>query len=141
MTAAYVSAAYLLSSILFILSIRGLASPDTARRGNILGMLGMAVAISVTVYSPTVSEYAWMLGAIALGGVIGVWFALKVKMTALPQMIAAFNGLGGLSSVFIAAAEIVSGSRTYLETSLGLLIGAVAFSGSVIAFAKLQGLM
>lgn len=82
-----------------------------------------------------------MLGAIALGGVIGVWFALKVKMTALPQMIAAFNGLGGLSSVFIAAAEIVSGSRTYLETSLGLLIGAVAFSGSVIAFAKLQGLM
>ena len=116
MTAAYVSAAYLLSSILFILSIRGLASPDTARRGNILGMLGMAVAISVTVYSPTVSEYAWMLGAIALGGVIGVWFALKVKMTALPQMIAAFNGLG-------------------------LLIGAVAFSGSVIAFAKLQGLM
>lgn len=141
MTAAYVSAAYLLSSILFILSIRGLASPDTARRGNILGMLGMAVAISVTVYSPTVSEYAWMLGAIALGGVIGVWFALKVKMTALPQMIAAFNGLGGLSSVFIAAAEIVSGSQTYLETSLGLLIGAVAFSGSVIAFAKLQGLM
>lgn len=141
MTAAYVSAAYLLSSILFILSIRGLASPDTARRGNILGMLGMAVAISVTVYSPTVSEYAWMLGAIALGGIIGVWFALKVKMTALPQMIAAFNGLGGLSSVFIAAAEIVSGSQTYLETSLGLLIGAVAFSGSVIAFAKLQGLM
>ena len=141
MTAAYVSAAYLLSSILFILSIRGLASPDTARRGNILGMLGMAVAISVTVYSPTVSEYAWMLGAIALGGIIGVWFALKVKMTALPQMIAAFNGLGGLSSVFIAAAEIVSGSQTYLETSLGLLIGAVAFSGSGIAFAKLQGLM
>lgn len=141
MTTAYVSAAYLLSSILSILSIRGLASPDTARRGNILGMLGMAVAISVTVYSPTVSEYAWMLGAIALGGIIGVWFALKVKMTALPQMIAAFNGLGGLSSVFIAAAEIVSGSQTYLETSLGLLIGAVAFSGSVIAFAKLQGLM
>ena len=107
MTTAYVSAAYLLSSILSILSIRGLASPDTARRGNILGMLGMAVAISVTVYSPTVSEYAWMLGAIALGGIIGVWFALKVKMTALPQMIAAFNGLGGLSSVFIAAAEIL----------------------------------
>ena len=114
MTAAYVSAAYLLSSILFILSIRGLASPDTARRGNILGMLGMAVAISVTVYSPTVSEYAWMLGAIALGGVIGVWFALKVKMTALPQMIAAFNGLGGLSSVFIAAAEIIVKHKAHI---------------------------
>ena len=141
MNASYVSAAYLLSCVLFILSIRGLASPETARRGNILGMLGMAIAILVTIYSPVVGEYAWLFGAIAVGGIIGTWFALKVKMTALPQMIAAFNGLGGLSSVFIAAAEIISGSQTRLESSLGLLIGAVAFSGSVVAFAKLQGLM
>ena len=141
MTAAYISAAYLLSSVLFILSIRGLASPDTAQRGNLFGILGMSLAILVTVYSPTVNEYAWTISAIILGGVIGIWFALKVKMTALPQIIAVFNGLGGLSSVFIAAAEIVSGSQTYLASSMGLLIGAIAFSGSVIAFAKLQGLM
>lgn len=132
---------YLLSAILFIFSIRGLASPETARRGNLLGMIGMAAAIAVTVYSPLVTEYAWILAAFLCGGLIGTWSALKVKMTSLPQMIAAFNGLGGLSSVFIAAAEILAGTPTYLETSLGMLIGAVAFSGSVIAFAKLQGLM
>lgn len=141
MTHVYLSLAYLLSSILFIFSIRGLASPETARRGNLLGMLGMALAVSVTMYSPLVSDYKWVLLVICLGGIIGTWSALKVKMTALPQMIAAFNGLGGLSSVFIAVAEIMAGADTYLETSLGLLIGAVAFSGSVIAFAKLQGLM
>lgn len=141
MSSAYLSFAYLLSSVLFIFSIRGLASPETARRGNILGMVGMAIAIIVTIYSPIVKEYIWMTSAILVGGVIGTFFALKVKMTSLPQMIAAFNGLGGLSSVFIALAEIVSGSETYLESSLGLVIGGVAFSGSVIAFAKLQGLI
>lgn len=141
MTSASLSCAYLLSSILFIFSIRGLASPETARRGNILGMLGMTIAIVVTIFSPVVKEYWWILGAIFLGGIIGTFSALKVKMTSLPQMIAAFNGLGGLSSVFIAIAEILNGSQTYLESSIGLLIGAVAFSGSLIAFAKLQGLM
>lgn len=141
MTSAYLSCAYLLSSILFIFSIRGLASPETARRGNILGMLGMAIAVIVTLVSPDVHEYWWILAAVFVGGIIGTFSALKVKMTSLPQMIAAFNGLGGLSSVFIALAEILNGSQSYLESSLGLLIGAVAFSGSVIAFAKLQGLM
>jgi len=132
---------YLIASILFILSIRGLASPETARRGNVLGMAGMAIAIAVTIYSPLVSDYAWILAVFLSGGLIGVWSALKVKMTSLPQMIAAFNGLGGLSSVFIATSEIMSGTETFLETSIGMLIGAIAFSGSVIAFAKLQGLL
>ena len=141
MSSGFLAFTYLLSSILFIFSIRGLASPDTARRGNLLGMAGMALAVIVTMFSPAVSEYKWIILAIALGGIFGTYSALKVKMTALPQMVAAFNGLGGLSSVFIALAEILGGSQTYLETSLGLLIGAVAFSGSVIAFAKLQGLM
>ena len=109
---------YLLASVLFILSIRGLASPKTAREGNLLGMLGMTIAIIITLY-----------------------FALKVKMTSLPQMIAAFNGLGGLSAVFISLAEILAGSEARTEASLGLIIGAVAFSGSMIAFAKLQGLI
>ena len=133
--------AYLLSSILFIFSIRGLASPETARRGNLLGILGMVIAVAATLFSPLVHEYIWVLAAILLGGILGTFPALKVKMTSLPQMVAAFNGLGGLSSVFIAVAEIISGADSYLETSLGLIIGALAFSGSVIAFAKLQGLI
>lgn len=141
MNTACLSFAYLLSSVLFILSIRGLASPDTARRGNILGMVAMLIAIIVTMFSPLVSEYLWIAAAVVFGGLVGTFIALRVKMTSLPQMIAAFNGLGGLSSVFIALAEILAGSQSYLESSLGLLIGAVAFSGSVIAFAKLQGLM
>ncbi len=132
---------YLAASILFILSIRGLASPETARRGNLLGMCGMMLAVGATVFSPYVSDYVSVIAVIILGGAAGVYFALKVKMTSLPQMIAAFNGLGGLSSVFISAAEITAGSEMLLENALGLIIGAVAFSGSAVAFAKLQGLM
>ena len=98
MTNSFLAFAYLLSSILFIFSIRGLASPETARRGNLLGMLGMAIAILATLFSPLVSEYVWVAGAILLGGILGTIPALKVKMTSLPQMVAAFNGLGGLSS-------------------------------------------
>ena len=141
MTNAFLSLSYLLASILFVFSIRGLASPETARRGNVLGMIGMGIAILATLLSPAVEEIWWVLGAIALGGIIGVYSALKVKMTSLPQMIAAFNGLGGLSAVFISLAEIISGGQTWIESSLGLLIGAIAFSGSAIAFAKLQGLI
>lgn len=141
MSYSFLSFSYLLSSILFILSIRGLASPETARRGNVLGMLGMAIAIIVTMYSPLVSEYHWIVQAILIGGAIGTYSALKVKMTSLPQMVAAFNGLGGLSAVFISMAEILAGSQTWIETSVGMLIGALAFSGSMIAFAKLQGLI
>ena len=132
---------YLLSCVLFIFSIRGLASPETARRGNVLGMLGMAIAIAATLFSPAVSEYIWVIVAILIGGGIGTYFALKVKMTSLPQMIAAFNGMGGLSAVLISLAEIISGSELLIENALGLIIGAVAFSGSMIAFAKLQGLI
>ena len=141
MTNAFLSLSHLLASILFVFSIRGLASPETARRGNVLGMIGMGIAILATLLSPAVEEIWWVLGAIALGGIIGVYSALKVKMTSLPQMIAAFNGLGGLSAVFISLAEIISGGQTWIESSLGLLIGAIAFSGSAIAFAKLQGLI
>ncbi len=114
---------YLLASVLFILSIRGLASPKTAREGNLLGMLGMTIAIIITLYSPLVSDIALTIGVIILGAMVGVYFALKVKMTSLPQMIAAFNGLGGLSAVFISLAEILAGSEARTEASLGLIIG------------------
>ena len=106
---------YLLAGILFIFSLRGLASPETARRGNILGIIGMVIAISATLLSPAVEEIRWILGALALGGIIGTTGALRVKMTSLPQMIAALNGLGGLSAVFIALAEITCGGDTCLE--------------------------
>ena len=132
---------YILSGSLFIFSIRGLASPKTARGGNLLGMLGMILAIAATMFSPLVSDWLLPFGVILLGGMAGTYSALKVKMTSLPQMVAAFNGLGGLSSVFVALAEIISGSRAYLDNSIGLIIGAVAFSGSMVAFAKLQGLI
>lgn len=141
MTAALLPLSYLLASILFIFAIRGLASPETARRGNVLGIIGMIIAVAATLCSPEVKKIRWILGAIAIGGIIGTVSALKVKMTSLPQMIAAFNGLGGLSAVFIALAEIIAGTDTWLESSLGLLIGAIAFSGSAVAFAKLQGLI
>ncbi len=140
-------ASYIVASILFITSIRGLASPETARKGNALGATGMLLAIVTTFISPEVHSYMWIILAIIIGGVIGTYSALKVKMTGLPQMVAAFNGLGGLASVMVAMAEIVASEKggvaegALLESALGMVIGAVAFSGSIVAFAKLQGLM
>ena len=141
MTNTVLSCSYLIASALCILAIRGLASPRTARSGNILGMVGMSVAVIATLSLPAITDIRWILAAIAAGALVGIFSALKVKMTALPQMIAAFNGLGGLAAVFISASEIFAGSEAYAEASIGMLIGAVAFSGSLIAFAKLQGLM
>ncbi len=137
----FLPASYTLSSAMFILAIRGLASPHTARNGNLIGIFGMLLAVLATVWSPPVSEYLCSFVAIVSGGVIGVYIALKAKMTSLPQMIAAFNGLGGLAAVFIALAEILAGSNAYFDVSVGIIIGALAFSGSMAAFAKLQGLI
>ena len=136
MTNSLLLVSYLLSAVLFILSIRSLAAPDTARKGNLLGIFGMVLAIGATLSSSLVSDTLWVGLALIVGALIGSYFALKVKMTALPQMIAAFNGLGGLSAVLIALAEILSGSALYVENAIGLLIGAIAFSGSILAFAK-----
>ena len=141
MTNSLLFLSYLLSAVLFIISIRSLASPETARKGNLLGIFGMILAIFATLFSSFVSDTLGVGIALIVGALIGSYFALKVKMTALPQMIAAFNGLGGLSAVLIALAEILSGSALYVENALGLLIGAIAFSGSILAFAKLQGLI
>ena len=133
--------AYLLSGILFILSIRGLASPQTARRGNLLGMSGMVLAIAATVYSPLVENEFWAYVVIVVGAAVGIYSAARVKIAALPQMIAAFNGVGGLASALIAVAEIISGSEAYIDNIVGLVVGMAAFSGSMLAFAKLQGIV
>src|SRR5574344_2519563 len=132
---------YLLACGLFILSIRSLSSPTTARWGNTGGILAMSLVIIITLLSPQITHLQWIILSLFLGGGIGIISGFKVKMTSLPQMVAAFNGLGGLSSLFIAFAEILGGSKLYLENSVSSLIGAIAFSGSLIAFAKLQGII
>lgn len=141
MTNNIVSASYLISSILFVLSIRGFSSPETARKSNILGITAMLITIAATLYSPTTSEYTWIILAVVAGAVIGIASGLKVKMTALPQMVALLNGIGGLTSVLVSFVEIRQGGTTYISSSLSLIIGAIAFTGSFVAFAKLQGLI
>jgi H+-translocating NAD(P) transhydrogenase subunit beta len=144
---------YLLASVLFILALKGLSSPTSARRGNLYGMVGMAIAILTTLSMPGVGNFQILLGGIALGGTIGTVIAKKIQMTAMPQLVAAFHSLVGLAAVLIASAALWSpesygiGStgdihlHSLIEMSLGTVIGAITFSGSIIAFAKLQGLL
>ena len=130
---------YLLVSLLFIVAIRGLAKPKTAFISNRLGMLGMFFAIAATLFVLPEQNHIWILMAIFLGALVGVISGFKVKITALPQMVAVFNGLGGLSSVLVALTEIRNSNEAYLEMALSVIIGAVAFMGSMIAYLKLQG--
>lgn len=144
---------YLLASVLFILALKGLSSPESARRGNLYGMVGMAIAIATTLALPSINSYGLIIFGIILGGVIGATIAQKIQMTAMPQLVAAFHSLVGMAAVLIATAALWSpesygiGSTgaievgTLVEIGLGAVIGAITFSGSVIAFAKLQGLM
>lgn len=145
--------AYLVSSILFILALRGLSSPKTARAGNLQGMVGMAIAIGTTLSLPVVQSYGTIIAGIAVGGVIGAVLAKKVQMTQMPQLVAGFHSLVGLAAVAIAAAAYYDPlafgigapgeikTNSIIELSLGAVIGAITFSGSVIAFAKLAALM
>ena len=146
-------AAYLVAAVFFILTLRGLSSPETARRGNTYGMIGMAIAILVTLTSPVVQSYGWILIAIAIGGSVGTIIAKKIEMTSLPELVAAFHSLVGMAAVLVAVAALWSpeaygigavGSiktASLIEMGLGTAIGAITFSGSVIAFAKLKGIM
>jgi H+-translocating NAD(P) transhydrogenase subunit beta len=145
--------AYLISSICFIMALRGLSSPASSRQGNFLGILGMVLAIGTTLASPGVVSYEMILIALVIGGAVGTVVALKIEMTALPQLVAAFHSLVGLAAVFVAAAAFFNPSAygigapgaiaagSLVEMALGTAIGAVTFSGSVIAFSKLQGIM
>ncbi len=145
--------AYLVAGVFFILALRGLSSPVTARSGLRFGVLGMVIAVATTLLLPGVVSYGPILAAIALGGVIGAVVALKIKMTALPQLVAAFHSLVGLAAVFVAAAAFTNPAAygigvpgaiamgSLVEMSLGTAIGALTFTGSIIAFAKLQGLV
>ncbi len=144
-----VSFAYLVAGILFILALRGLSHPETARNGNRMGMAGMALAIATTLTLPQVQDYWWIAGGIALGGAIGFLIAKQIKMTALPQLVAAFHSLVGLAAVLVAVSAFLAPNEfgitltvgSLVEISLGAAIGMVTFAGSTIAFAKLQGLI
>ncbi len=145
--------AYLLAAVLFILALRGLSNPESARMGNNLGMVGMAIAVITTLLSAGVVSYWMIILGVLIGGGIGTVVALRIQMVQLPELVAAFHSLVGMAAVFVATAafyhpeaygigtagNIHGGSL--VEMSLGVAIGAITFSGSVIAFLKLAGKM
>jgi len=152
----FIALAYLIAGVLFILALRGLSSPETSRRGNLLGMVGMAIAIVTTLFAaPPANGLTWILiiGGIAFGGGIGAYIARRIPMTAMPQLVAAFHSLVGLAAVLVAAGALYAPhafgigevghihTGSLVEMSLGVAIGAVTFTGSIIAFTKLQGLV
>ncbi len=135
---------YISASILFIFSVKALGSVKTARRGNLIASLGMLLAVIITVLDQNIINYQMIAIAVVIGSVIGAVMAQRVKMTAMPQLVAIFNGLGGIASAFVAASEFIrlGGSLStfaMVTISLGCFIGAFTFSGSFIAYAKLQG--
>ena len=155
MTPNLAASLYLISGVLFILALRGLSSPETSRQGNFFGILGMALAITVTFLSVDIlfSGFIFIICALAIGGSIGVIIAHKISMTAMPQLVAGFHSLVGLAAVLVALSAFYNpeafGLGTFnniktaslIEMSIGASIGAITFTGSVIAFSKLQGLM
>ena len=146
---------YVISAVLFILALRGLSSPETSRQGNFLGMTGMAIAIATTLLTaaPGAGGLLMILAGLGIGGAIGAVTAKRVPMTAMPQLVAAFHSLVGMAAVFVAAGALyapqafgigVTGQipgASLVEMSIGVAIGAITFTGSVIAFAKLDGRM
>ncbi|MBL0941417.1 MAG: NAD(P)(+) transhydrogenase (Re/Si-specific) subunit beta [Alphaproteobacteria bacterium] len=144
---------YLLASVCFIMALRGLSSAQTSRRGNLYGILGMGIAIVTAICSPTVESYGLIIIGLVLGGITGTVIARRIEMTALPQLVAAFHSLVGLAAVFVAAAALCQPDVfgigyqgdikliSLIEMALGASIGAITFTGSVVAFMKLQGLI
>ncbi|MDD4004928.1 MAG: NAD(P)(+) transhydrogenase (Re/Si-specific) subunit beta [Elusimicrobiaceae bacterium] len=146
---------YLASAVCFILALRGLSSPESARRGNMLGIFGMLVAVITTLFHPMVQSYAFIIAAVAAGGLIGASIAVNINMRDLPQLVAAFHSLVGLAAVLCAGASFYAPeafgildpetrrimTNSIVEMSLGVAIGAITFTGSIVAFAKLQGLV
>jgi NAD(P) transhydrogenase subunit beta len=153
-TPSWVLLAYLVSGVCFILALRGLSSPESSRRGNRAGMIGMAIAVITTLAVHEIASLPEILVAIAIGGGIGLVTARKIQMTAMPQLVAAFHSLVGMAAVLVGAAAFANPSAfgiidaagaimqvSRVEMGLGVAIGAITFSGSVIAFLKLNGNM
>src|SRR5579871_2439966 len=156
MSADLAALAYLVAGVLFILALRGLSHPDSSRRGNLFGMIGMAIAVATTLaaHSPAdLSAWVLVVVAVAVGGGIGAVTARRVPMTAMPELVAAFHSLVGMAAVLVAAGALYAPaafdigtvgaihSQSLIEMSLGVAIGAITFTGSVIAFLKLSARM
>ncbi len=152
MSATLATVSYVGAIILFILSLGGLSNPETSRRGNLYGMIGMTIAVLATVTGPNVTAggYGWIIGALLVGATIGVYAARTVKMTQMPELVALMHSLVGLAAVCIGFANYIDPAATShfqgsektiheLEIYIGILIGAITFSGSLIAFGKLSG--
>ena len=152
MLGSIVNIAYLVGASSFVWGLRQLSTPDTARKGNLLAAFGMGIAILATMILPMAgapNNYAWIISGMILGSIIGFFAAKKVQMTAMPQMVSIFNGLGGACAVVLAMTELlhyydgtsqIDGGQLFIVLTT-LLIGAIAFTGSILAFAKLQGLV
>lgn len=145
---------YLVAGVLFIMSLRGLSSPESSRQGNFYGMIGMTIAVVVTLMNLDNVQWSWIIGGVIIGGGIGLVTAQRIAMTAMPQLVAAFHSLVGLAAVMVAASAALNPeafgivgadgaifTASKIEMSLGIAIGAITFSGSVIAFLKLNGSM
>ena len=157
MSANFAAVLYLISGVLFILALRGLSHPESSRQGNLFGMVGMAIAIVTALTQIGASSpLAWLLivAGLVIGGGIGAYIARNIPMTSMPELVAAFHSLVGLAAVFVAAAALYApgafgiadtsghiAGASLLEMSLGAAIGAITFTGSIIAFAKLSGRM
>ncbi len=150
MTSSLATVSYIAATILFILSLGGLSHPETARRGNLFGIIGMTIAVLATVFGPRVTPagYAWIIGALVVGASIGLVAAKKVQMTQMPELVALMHSLVGLAACLVGFASYVDTSTVFptaaektiheVEIYVGILIGAITFSGSVIAFGKLS---
>ena len=139
---------YLISASLFILGLKGLTHPSTARRGNYLAMTGMLLAVVATLLNPVVQNYSLILAGLAIGAVIGIMIAIKIDMKAMPQLVAAFHSLVGLTAVLVAIGTFTEHAASghidgvmLIELGIGSFIGAITFTGSLIAFGKLQGVL
>ena len=150
MPSTVVTIAYLIAGVLFILSLGGLSAQESARRGNLFGIVGMAIAVIATMLGPGVTSYGVLLVMLASGGLIGAALAARVQMTAMPQLVAILHSFVGAAAVLVGFAITLDpamqftgtdGFIHHVETFIGVLVGAVTFTGSVIAFGKLQGLI
>ena len=149
MNASLATVSYIGATILFVLSLGGLSSPETARRGNVYGMIGMAIAVLATVFGPRVTAggFGWIVGTMVVGGAIGLYAARAVKMTQMPELVALMHSLVGLAACLVGFATYIDPSVQFegaektiheVEIYVGILIGAITFSGSLIAFGKLS---